>query len=82
MSFISYVPYDKAGPELEKLHKRFWDKEWGGVDHILRIHGHNPKSMTGHYDYYRHLMKGPSPLSRVQREMIAVVVSTLNRCHY
>lgn len=27
-------------------------------------------------------MRGESGLSRVQREMIAVVVSTTNRCHY
>ncbi|MCA1605632.1 MAG: carboxymuconolactone decarboxylase family protein [Acidobacteria bacterium] len=27
-------------------------------------------------------MRGPSGLSRVQREMIAVVVSAANHCHY
>ena len=27
-------------------------------------------------------MRGPSNLSKAQREMIAVVVSTANRCHY
>ena len=82
MAFISYVPYDQAGPELDAQYRRFWDEEAGGVDHIIRIHSHNPNSMAGHYEYYRHIMKGPSPLSRPQREMIAVVVSALNHCHY
>jgi len=82
MAFISYVLYDQADPELDALYRRFWDQEAGGVDHIVRIHSHNPKSMQGHFDYYRHIMKGPSPLSRPQREMIAVVVSALNHCHY
>ena len=82
MAFISYVPYDEASGELADLYKKFWDKELGGVDHILRIHSHNPRSMLGHYEYYRHIMKGPSPLSRPQREMIAVVVSAMNHCHY
>ncbi len=52
------------------------------MDHILKIHGLNPDSLTGHYEYYRTIMRGPSPLSRAQREMIAVVVSAVNRCHY
>jgi alkylhydroperoxidase family enzyme len=38
--------------------------------------------MRTHYDLYAHLMRGRSDLSRAQREMIAVVVSTVNRCHY
>jgi alkylhydroperoxidase family enzyme len=31
---------------------------------------------------YGSIMFGPSPLSRAQREMIAVVTSTVNDCHY
>jgi len=82
VAFISYVPRDEAGPDLKPLYDKFWEDEMGDMDHILRIHSHNPKSMVGHYEYYRHIMKGPSPLSRPQREMLAVVVSALNHCHY
>ena len=52
------------------------------VDNILKIHSLNPKSLRTHYDLYAHLMRGASPLSRAQREMIAVVVSKTNECHY
>ena len=38
--------------------------------------------MRHHFDLYRELMRGPGPLSRIQREMIAVVVSALNHCRY
>lgn len=82
MAFITYVPRDEAGPELKPLYDKFWEDEMDDMDHILRIHSLNPKSMEGHYEYYRHIMKGPSPLSRPQREMLAVVVSALNHCHY
>lgn len=82
MAFISYVPRDEAGPDLKPLYDRFWEDEMEDMDHILRIHSHNPKSMEGHYEYYRHIMRGPSPLSRPQREMLAVVVSAVNRCRY
>ena len=51
-------------------------------DHILAIHSLNPRSMKVHYDLYRHLMYGRSDLSRAEREMIAVVVSRVNECHY
>ncbi len=81
MAFISYIPETAASEELQKLYGRYREP-WGGVDNIIRIHSHNPASMEKHYDLYRHLMRGPSPLSRAQREMIAVVVSAANHCHY
>ena len=38
--------------------------------------------MRQHYELYRELMYGRGPLSRLQREMIAVVVSAANDCYY
>lgn len=52
------------------------------TDNILRIHGVHPRTMRQHYALYRELMYGPGPLSRVQREMVALVVSVINSCHY
>ncbi len=51
-------------------------------DNILRIHSLNPPTGEGHYALYKSVMRGPSDLSRLQREMIAVVVSGINGCHY
>jgi alkylhydroperoxidase family enzyme len=81
MAFIPYVPYDEADGLLARLYEGY-ASEHGGVDNILRIHSLNPASMRGHVQYYAHLMRGPSPLSRAQREMIAVVVSAANDCFY
>lgn len=52
------------------------------TDNILRIHGVHSRTMRLHYDLYVELMRGRGPLSRPQREMIAVVVSATNGCHY
>lgn len=52
------------------------------MDNILTIHSLNPASLRAHYDLYKVCMFGPSELSRSQREMVAVVVSATNRCHY
>ncbi len=72
MAFIAYVP-DNQIPESDRVPDR---------DNILRIHGVHPRTMRQHYDLYHELMRGPGPLSRIQREMIAVVVSAVNLCHY
>lgn len=71
--------------EAENLLIEFYQKHTtpaGFVDNILKIHSLNPPSLGGHYQLYRVLMFGKSDLGRVQREMIAVVVSVANKCHY
>ncbi|UCE03791.1 MAG: peroxidase [Candidatus Latescibacterota bacterium] len=52
------------------------------VDNILNIHSLNPESLESHYRFYRTLMYGHSPLSRPERETLAVAVSVRNECHY
>jgi len=61
---------------------RRYQEPHGGVDNILKIHSLSPRSMKAHFDLYALLMRGHSELSRAQREMIAVVVSAINQCHY
>ncbi len=81
MAFIPYVPYEEAEGLLAELYARYGGED-GRVDHIIRIHSLNPSSMAHHFQLYAHLMRGPSPLSRVRREMIAVTVSAANDCFY
>jgi alkylhydroperoxidase family enzyme len=79
MTFIPIVPYDEAGRTLKHVYDKLGGPE---VDDILRIHSLNPLSMDHHAQLYAHLMRGPSPLSRIRREMIAVTVSAENDCFY
>lgn len=81
MAWIETIDEDAAEGRLAKLYKRLREP-WGGVDNIFKIHSLNPASIRGHLEMYRGLMRGSSPLTVVQREMIAVVVSSANRCHY
>jgi len=81
MAYIPYVPYDEARGLLERLYADYGGEE-RGVDNILRVHSLNPRSMRDHVELYAHLMRGPSPLSHVQREMLAVAVSAENDCYY
>lgn len=81
MAWIKVIDEDEAAGRLQELYEKY-KEPWGGVDNIIKIHSLNVKSMQTHYDLYVHLMRGRSDLSRTQREMIAVVVSAVNRCYY
>jgi uncharacterized peroxidase-related enzyme len=81
MSWIKIIQEAEAEGELKTLYDQMTEP-WGGVDNILRIHSLNPASLRTHFDFYRTLMRGKSGLSRAQREMIGVVVSAANHCHY
>lgn len=72
MAFIPYVD-----PQDIPAEDRVPDR-----DNILRIHGLHAQVTRLHYDLYLELMHGPGPLSRTQREMIAVAVSGANECRY
>ncbi len=54
----------------------------GRISNILKVHSVHPKAMTAHLVLYRELMFGRSELTRQERELIAVAVSSFNHCHY
>ena len=82
MAYIDYISYDDATPALRELYDKYKSPGKTVPANIVRIGGYNPKAMDFHVKFYRAIMFGKSPLSRHQREMIAVVVSALNNCHY
>jgi uncharacterized peroxidase-related enzyme len=81
MAWIKVIQEDEANGRLKELYNQYAEPS-GEVDNILKIHSLNVKSLKVHYDLYVHLMRGRSELSRVQREMIAVAASAVNRCYY
>ena len=58
------------------------DPRFGRVDWILRIHALDRGSMDAHRVLYRQAMRSTPTLRKVEREMIAVVISKANGCHY
>ncbi len=81
MAWIKVIQESEAVGRLKALYDKYKEPS-GMVDNILKIHSLNVKSLQTHYDLYSHLMRGRSDLSRAQREMIAVVASVANHCHY
>lgn len=54
----------------------------GFVPNVFRAYTVRPERFRKYQSYRNDLMHGAGGLSEVEREMIAVVVSSANRCHY
>ena len=86
MAWIHVVPELEAKGELlaiyDELYAPFPDHPRGNLDNILQIHSLDPKGLRAHYALYTSAMTGTPGLPKADREMLAVVVSLLNACHY
>jgi alkylhydroperoxidase family enzyme len=82
MAWIRTISEDEADPELRSLYERMLDPVSGRVDHILTIHSLHQKGLEGHHSVYKAVMTSTHTLRKAEREMIALVVSTINNCHY
>lgn len=82
MAWIDTVPDDEAEGELAELFARHRDPESGRVDHILAVHGLHPAGLAAHVALYTTVMRGTQSLPKVDRELVAFVVSADNRCRY
>lgn len=70
---------------LDEDIRAYFDKcvdKLGMVPNVLRAYSLRPSKFRAFTAMYNELMLGPSGLSKLEREMIAVVVSSANRCYY
>jgi alkylhydroperoxidase family enzyme len=71
--------------EATGLLKREYDaamQRAGRIWNILSLMSPNPNVLRASMDFYGAIIHGPSPLSRAQREMLAVVVARTVGCRY
>lgn len=81
MAYISVIQHEKSEGQLKDIYDNLV-KTRGKLADVHMIQSLNPESIVSHMDLYMTIMFGKSPLRRVQREMIAVVVSKNNNCDY
>lgn len=81
MPWIEQVPVDKATGLLKKLFDEAIARA-GRVWNVVHIMSLNPPVMRDSVKLYSSLMHGRSPLSRMQRELLATVVSAELECYY
>jgi len=54
----------------------------GRVPNIVKVSSLHPGLLVTLGPLFRTLMEGPSPLTRAERKMIAIVSSRVNNCFY
>jgi len=81
MAYIRQVPPGSAHGELAQIYAAAVRRA-GRVYRILQLQSLNPAVLAASLELYRVIMYGRSPLSRVEREAIAVTVSRCNDCFY
>jgi alkylhydroperoxidase family enzyme len=81
MPWIEQVPVERATGLLKQLFDEALQRA-GRVWHIVHIMSLNPPALRDSIGFYATIMFGASPLSRMQRELLATVVSAELHCFY
>jgi uncharacterized peroxidase-related enzyme len=75
------LPEAKRSPSMEAYFQKCEEK-LGFVPNVLKAYAFDMAKLEAFVAMYNDLMLGPSGLSKLEREMIAVAVSSHNRCYY
>lgn len=81
MARIEIIEYERADGRLKEIYDDLLRRR-GNLAEVHKIQSLNPETILSHINFYMSIMFSSSPLSRAQREMIAVVVSSINKCEY
>jgi uncharacterized peroxidase-related enzyme len=76
---------DLKPTELTPAMRAYFDKcteKLGFIPNVLRAYAFDMPKLEAFIGMYNDLMLAPSGLSKLEREMIAVAVSSENRCYY
>jgi uncharacterized peroxidase-related enzyme len=71
----------KLSPEMKAYFNKCEEK-LGFIPNVLKAYAFDMAKLSGFVAMYNDLMLAPSGLSKLEREMIAVAVSSHNNCYY
>lgn len=75
------LPQAELSQEMQAYFAKCEEK-LGYVPNVLLAYAHDGAKLAAFAALYNDLMLAPSGLSKLEREMIAVAVSSVNRCYY
>jgi len=78
---LNLTEMDPMPDNIRKYFKLCEDK-LGLVPNVLKAYAFNETKLNAFTGMYNDLMLGESNITPLEREMIAVVVSSINRCYY
>jgi uncharacterized peroxidase-related enzyme len=75
------LPAGELSPAMQAYFTKCQEK-LGFVPNVLQAYSHDNAKLEAFAAFYNDLMLAPSGLSKLEREMIAVAVSSENKCYY
>jgi len=75
------LPPEKLSPDMQAYFNKCEEK-LGFVPNVLKAYAFDMTKLSAFVAMYNDLMLAPSGLSKLEREMIAVAVSSHNKCYY
>lgn len=85
MAYITTIDESRASGDLAAMYTRYArpvGENASAVNDILKVHSSNPPAIEAHVGIAVSALLMESPLSRIEREIIGVVVSLVNGCEY
>lgn len=82
MAWIETEREDQWTGDLADLYGDVVDPTHARVDNIMQIHALDAAGLKSHVALYATTMASTKTLRKVEREIIAVVVSGINACDY
>lgn len=76
------LPMVRPLPDPTQRYFDICEEKLGMVPNVLKAHAFDIGKLNAFIALYNDLMLGKSGLTKLEREMIAVVVSSINRCWY
>jgi len=81
ISALGHPDPDGLDDDLKAIWAKCVDK-LGFVPNVFSMYSLKPQRLRHFMQMYNDIMLAPSGLSKLEREMVAVVVSSANRCYY
>lgn len=79
MPYIGIIDENEVTGKVREIYGRIRASR-GKVSNIMKVKSLNQDVMKDHLNLYLSIMFGRSGLSREEREMVAVIVSSMNNC--
>ena len=81
MPYVRTVPYHEAEGELKAMYDQLLEAS-GTIANVLAVNSIRPHIMKTLSIHNSCVMRSESGLSPAERQMVATVVSSLNKCQY
>ena len=81
MAYVRTIPYHEAHGELRAVYDRLLEDR-GTISNVTSVSSLRPHRMETLVAHSACVMRSESGLTPAERQMIATVVSAINRCQY